>query len=523
MDLNPQQLIAANALQGCHVTIAGPGSGKTTVFVQRFRNLLEAKVPFGSILNLTFTNSAAKLMCERVNLTDPEKVFKTFHAFALDLIKKERDHLPFVLCDSVLPSDLQDYQLLFDLRDSYRVINWRELQERISCWKSKGVPPDQAIEEEGESNGIGYIYALAYRDYETRCRQQGWLDFDSLIDETLKLLQTNENVRARWQRDYIAVDECQDTDVRQFKILQLIFKKNIFVVGDEKQLIYEWRYAQSGNLTNFARLFPEAKKLFLGQNYRSSGNIVQFLREIAPLNDGLEMFTDNPPGEPVYFTKYRDEDEEARHILDSIIDPEHTAIIARTNRQLYVYHRLCTMKSIKYKILGKKDYWDSNEIKKLLSHARQSNSRKPASEVLADLIREHNMVAKYKDSATRDSNPVDNLNSIVQMAANKGTIGEFLAYLRKKTYARKAEQGLTLSTVHQSKGTEYKNVYLIGASEGKLPHKDGEINEERRILFVACSRAADVLKISYIGNISGLLLDYEDRVVKYGEPTEELE
>src|SRR5258708_100495 len=107
------------------------------------------------------------------------------------------------------------------------------------------------------------------------------------MKEKVKLLENNDEVRIRNQRKYISVDECQDTDVVQFRMLQLIYGGNIFVVGDENQLIYEWRSAQAGNLSGFAKVFPGAKTLYLGQNYRSTKKLVSFFKKILPIDNGL--------------------------------------------------------------------------------------------------------------------------------------------------------------------------------------------------------------------------------------------
>jgi len=161
------------------------------------------------------------------------------------------------------------------------------------------------------------------------------------------------------------------------------------------------------------------------------------------------------------------------------------------------------MRSIKYKILGKKDFWEQNEIKKLLHLAKGTVDSRPASTVLSDLIRSNNLIEIYRHSGKpMETSPAENLNSIVKMAAGKGNIVDFLTYLNKLTRARKGKKGLTLSTVHQAKGREWDNVYVIGAKQGTMPHDDGELPEEKRIFFVACSRAAKQLQISYHGQMS---------------------
>jgi DNA helicase-2/ATP-dependent DNA helicase PcrA len=519
MILNKEQQEAINAINGVWVVIAGPGSGKTTVMIQRYLNMLCKGINMNDILNLTFTNAAASEMVRRVGITDADKVFRTFHSFAIEILKKEREHLPFQLCETVIPVATEDYKLLFDLVRQFPAINnFRTLKEKIAKWKQENIEPEQAIEE-ARHQGVEYFYALAYEEYEKKCREQGWLDFDDCIRETVKLLETNDEVRLRWKRKYISIDECQDTNVIQFRLLQLLFDNNIFAVGDENQNVYNWRGSQTGNLTNFAQKFPGAKTLYLGQNYRSTKKLVEFFKEILPVDNGIgsHMITENDHGVEPVVTEYEDDVQEAHAVLAKVTDPVNTAVIARTNRQLFIFQKLCVNLGIKYKILGKKDFFETNEVRKLLRLAKESNDVRPADQVLSSLIYEHNLINIYgRSDNPMDSDPIENLNSIVKMAAGKGTVPEFLDRLRKLTYGRKSAKGLTLSTVHQMKGREADYVFVAGVSQGRLPHKDGEINEERRLWFVACSRAAKSLNISFYGNRSEFLNDYVNRIEVYG-------
>lgn len=509
MNLNEQQKSVVTAVNGVWVVIAGPGSGKTACMVERFLLMLMSGIPMRDILNLTFTNSAAVEAATRVGLINAEQVFRTFHSFALELIKREREHLPYKLTDTVIPVRGEDYQLLFDLVKVYPAISsFRTLQGKLSEWKRSNVEPEQALQE---SVGKEYYYALAYQDYERKCREQGWLDFDSLMRETVKLLETNEDVRNRNKKKYLSVDECQDTDVVQFKLLKLLFDGNIMVVGDENQLIYEWRSAQPGNLSNFSKNFPEAKILYLGQNYRSTKKLVQFFREIIPVDNGLasHMMTSNDDGAEPVLIRYEDDESEVRSVLDEAVkDPENSVIIARTNRQLFDVQRIATSKGIKYKNLGKKDFWEQNEVKALLAMAKDAVQFQNANEGLRQIIRDHNLYNRYRSTGdVMNSDPIENINNVVKISANKGNMAEFLNYIRRLTYGRKSrkDKDLMLATVHQAKGREWNNVFVIGASQGKMPHKDGELPEERRIFFVACSRAAKYLHISWSGNRSMFL------------------
>jgi DNA helicase II / ATP-dependent DNA helicase PcrA len=524
MKLNEQQQAVVNAIDGVWVVISGPGSGKTTVLIERYLNMLTKGIQMKDTLNLTFTAAAAEEMCKRVGLLKAETVFRTFHSFALDLLKRERRWVPFQMTDTIIPIRGEDYQLLFELVDIYRssgIANFRTLQGKISEWKRSSIEPEQAIQE---AVGSEHYLALAYEEYERKCRERGWLDFDSLMREAVKLLERNDEVRQRNKKCYISVDECQDTDITQFRLLQLLFDGNILVVGDENQLIYEWRSAQPGNLTNFNRAFPGARTLYLGQNYRSTGRLVQFVRENIPVDNGIasHMTTQNQEGIKPILIKYPGTDIEVRRVLDKAVkDAENSVILARTNRQLFDVQRIAASKDIKYRNLGKKDFFDQNEVKALLNLAKDVSQQQNAATALRDVIRDHNLYGRYRNTGDlMNSDPIENLNNVVKLATQKQmSVAEFLNYIRKLTYGRKSrkEKDLTLATVHQFKGREAKNVFLIGAEQGLLPHKNGELAEERRIWYVAISRAAEQLHISWSGNRSMFLEGREYQVYEQQE------
>ena len=509
---NEEQQVALQAINGVYVVVAGPGSGKTTVFSQRFKNMLMQGIQEKDILNLTFTSAAAEEMARRTGILNADKVFRTFHSWALDFAKKERDNFPFTLCDTVIPVRGEDYKLIFDLCKNHGIWDYEDLQGSISAWKRTNITPAMAGQEaikyrfkRGKRRQVSLVnLANAYADYEIQCREQGWLDFDSLMQETVALLESDNKILYRHQRKYLGVDEAQDTDVVQYKLLKLLFRGNIFVVGDENQLIYEWRSAQPGSLTNFERLFPGAKKLYLGENFRSTGALVSFFREILPVDNGIasHMVTHNADGLPPDFVKFSDDFTEAHWVLERVCDPARTAILARTNRQLFTFQRVCAAKGIKYNFLGKKDFWDQKEIKTALGHAKEiEDDSQPAHEALAQIIRRHDLVEYFsRREASDDSDPVNNLNGLVQIAVGKGTLKEFLAYVRKLTYARrdvKNVKTLTLATVHQAKGREWDHVFVVGANQGKMPHIEGDPVEEKRIFFVACTRAGKSLTVTF--------------------------
>lgn len=477
-------------------------------------------------------------MVERVGLLNADKVFRTFHSFCLDLLKRERQYLPFKTVDTIIPVRGEQYLLMKDLLKIYPAIqSYHGLADHIAEWKAENISVEQALADTRHA-GVEYFYALAYQDYERKSREQGWLDFDSLVKETVALLESNDAVRQRNKRKYISVDECQDTDITQFTLLELLYGGNIFVVGDENQLIYEWRSAQAGNLTNFAHTFPGAKTLYLGTNYRSTQKLVEFFKAILPVDNGIASHLKSAryPGEAPRIIRYWTEDEEANEVLNDIVDRDivdHSAVLARTNRQLQLIQRRAMSRNIKAEILGKKNVWQENEVKHLIELTKERGlDTRPAAIVMQELIRENNLVHRYHNTKSNamEKDPVENLNDIVRMAGRKNkatgqplTIPEFLEWMRKITHMRrtKNEPILTLATVHQAKGREWKHVYVVGANQGTMPHRDGELLEEHRIFFVACSRAADELQISFTENRSQFLNNFVEEIEQFGEDAED--
>lgn len=539
LSFNAEQQAGVNAIDGDFVMIAGPGSGKTRVLVERYlKMVMNHGISQRDVLNLTFTSSAATEMAERVGLMDADKVFRTFHSFCLDLLKKERQHLPFKTVDTVIPVRGEQGALLIDLVKVYKSItSTRALHQKIGEWKAENISVQQALDESYDARTMDYFYALAYRDYETRCRKEGWLDFDSLVKETVALLETNDGVRERHRRKYIAVDECQDTDTTQFRLLQLIYGGNIFVVGDENQLIYEWRSAQSGNLSNFSKSYPNAKTLYLGTNYRSTSKLVDYFKSILPVDNGLasHMTSARWEGYRPRFIRYSHEDEEANETIIEIMDRDiisSSVILARTNRQLQLIQRRAMSQNIRTEIVGKKNVWQENEVKRLLELVKEhTHDSRPAAIVMAELIHAHHLIERFSfNSNPSEKSPAENLNDIVRMAARKSkltgqpqNIPQFLEWMRKITHMRKMKDSpiLMLSTVHQAKGKEWKQVFVVGCDQGTMPHKEGELNEESRIFFVACSRAADELIISFSKNHSQFLNDVVEEIEIFGEEDDE--
>lgn len=501
--LNEEQQTAVDARGGAVVCVAGPGTGKTEVTAKRYIKLLQSGVSPDKIISLTFTDSGAKNMGERAGLGSSQTVFRTFHSYCLGVLRKEREHLPYDLRPEIIGLQPDIFDLVCEI---CRILNNRlryaDIVEAVSYYKMAGLTPDQALEN---AVGAEMFGAMAYKEYETKSKERGWLDFDSLIIETVKLFESNESVLRRNQFQEVQLDEAQDTDKNQFKLIKLITKKhgNIFIVGDENQLIYEFRSAMPGSLSNFHQYFPGTRKLFLGTNYRSTRRLVEFFKKIIPVDNRLADHMRPAPGaEEGYdpsFTKYNSDFEEMEKTLDHVVDPENTAILARTNRQLWDFENACVRRNIKFRMLGKTGFWDNGETKKLVDLVKAgTRPSEPAGPAVRRIIEQSRLIQTYRvPFKFRRKNPEENINSAQLIASRFDTVDEFLKHVNKAKHAHKNRSGMILSTVHQMKGKEAGHVFVTGVSQDLMPHESGDLPEERRIFFVAATRACKFLHFSY--------------------------
>lgn len=542
MNLNPEQKTAIQTRKGAFLVLASPGSGKTEVLIQRAKTLLDEGISTNQLLALTFTVNASSEMAKRVGVSIPKierAGYRTFHSFGLNLIRKEASFLPYRLSSDPFPAGNVVSKLLneamkqqgvgrkdFDLVRGYIS---RKKRNRIAPQANR-IAPQAALEDLGawepETN------ALIYQGYETSLCEAGLLDYDDLIARAVDLLEIPQ-VRERWQFLYCMVDEFHDTDFLQLKLLQLVTEKhgNIFCVADANQNIYSWRGSDIGVVLDFQKHFPNAKIITLPQNYRSTQAIVAFVKENAPLKSELteSMRTDNELGRPVEFKMFASSDTEAESVLASADPPGKCAVLARTNAQLAVFETLCVEHQIRFFLLGKAGYWHQPEMRQLVhlmdfllsprgptnySHElvlplRGAVKTLPASEAVKQIIDRAKLEELYGSDDEEDNFVASNLQTAVKIAGRFGTLSDFTKHAHKASHAsRKSKNALTLGTIHSSKGMEFENVFVVGVSEGTLPHKRAEIEEEKRVFYVAISRAAKRLQISWSGTSSSFVIKY---------------
>jgi len=515
-DLNSEQaaVVELKNRRGARVIIAGPGTGKTKTMVALFNELREAGVPAANIRAVTFSKEAATTIEKRAGI---KGVFSTFHS------------LGYEICSSVIRKPVEPelrYRLMCQLCRKWG-LQYKDLDQFISQMRHANVSPAAAV----ESGKWGYAPSRAYAEYEKDRLAAGWMDFESMLCDAVAYLEDPQN-RARWQFEYLIVDEAQDTDDLQWRMMQLLSEKhgNITVVGDPNQAIYTWRGASPENLTNFEKWFPGGRYFYLGRNYRSTQNVVKFVRENLPSDCPPALREAMVParaevGAPVGIKMFWGEDEEAEDALTKAqADPLNSIIIARTNRQLGVLERLCNEHSIRYHLLGKSGFWKQGEIRKVVE-ALKTYTALPLAAALNLAIPAVEKHYAVDDRTDLDNYALGNLASLKNQALKFQSTSEFVVWANKMMHRRNGAKGVTFATVHAAKGGEWKNVFLIGARADVMPHAKGDPREEARIYLVAISRAIDRLRISFAGTPSPYLRRYltEDILDKLREKADEVD
>jgi DNA helicase-2/ATP-dependent DNA helicase PcrA len=370
--LDQDQLNVASRHNGYYACYAGPGSGKSTTLLYRV-----ASLPVGDkILCVTFTNEAAKSLRTRCGKEFPHvntDCFSTLHSLALKFAYKHADAFPFPVSDNPLAVDGAASRAVFEATQNK--INYTAFTSWVSLQKRKRISPAEAVRESERSNEK-VDYAIAYKKYQASLKRQGILDFDDLIYFMVEILETRPDIRAEWQYDYVMMDEAQDACELDWRLLQLITerRRNFMAVGDAGQAIYGFRGGVPDHFLSMEAFFPGTQKIYLGNNYRSTRNIVSYVRKAAPYEDISEHFKavrDRQGAELDlcgYSTDYMEATDVVRKI--AIYGPESCAVLCRTNLGLRAIEEECLNQEVKYHILGDSGFWEANEIQNVLYYVR---------------------------------------------------------------------------------------------------------------------------------------------------------
>jgi len=385
IELNEAQRIAMTSPDGPTLVLAGAGTGKTRVIVERIVWLIEERgVDPRNILALTFTNRAANEMRERVmGRLGTERLASwvgTFHAFALYVLRREIERLgfgpSFTVFDEADQLSLMR-RLLRDLPPSHVKLTPRDVIGWISRLKQDLGEPDSAPPQSDAEETC----RLLWRQYHDALRRASALDFDDLLVLLVRLLREHEDARDKYRRRYkhILVDEYQDTNRAQYEIARLLTDGhgNIFVVGDEDQSIYSWRGANIQNILDFERDFENARIVRLEQNYRSTEPILTAANELVKNNRrrlGKTLYTAQKDGEPVRFYVAGSAEDEAEWVVEEVKKlgdgAGRAAVLYRANWQSRLVEEALRRRGMNYIVVGGVRFYSRKEIKDLLSYMR---------------------------------------------------------------------------------------------------------------------------------------------------------
>ena len=389
--LNEPQREAVRHTDGPLLILAGAGSGKTRVLTHRIAYLIEELgVNPWNILAITFTNKAAGEMRQRVdNLVGfgSESIWvSTFHSMCVRILRRFIDRLGYDSRFTIYDTD--DQKTLMKAVCKKVDIDTKQFKERMLLSVISSAKNEMILPEEFELNAGGDFAQLkiakVYREYEAQLKANNALDFDDLLVKTVQLLQTQPDVRENYQERfrYIMVDEYQDTNTVQFKLVSLLAGKyrNLCVVGDDDQSIYKFRGANIRNILDFEKEYPDAKVIKLEQNYRSTGNILNAANGVISNNKGRKdktLWTANGEGEKISLRQFDTAYDEAEFIAEDIkkevrdgASYNDNAVLYRTNAQSRLLEEKFIAMNIPYKIVGGINFYARREIKDILAYLK---------------------------------------------------------------------------------------------------------------------------------------------------------
>jgi ATP-dependent DNA helicase UvrD/PcrA len=607
-DLNEAQREAVLTTEGPLLVIAGAGSGKTRVLTYRVAHLINAVgAKPNEILAITFTNKAAGEMRERLQHLLGARGrglwILTFHATCGRILRREAQRLGyrsnFTIYDQADQVRLVK-QCLEELERDPKRFTPRGIHNQISHAKNRLVHPDEYAAQ--VQSFYDQTVADVYQLYQRRLFASNAVDFDDLLMLTVQVLELFPDVREKWQKAfrYILVDEYQDTNHAQYRLLQLLAEKsmNLMAVGDPDQSIYAFRGADINNILDFERDFPGTRTIALEQNYRSTNNILQAANGVITNNrerKPKELWSELGEGEPVRVVEVEDEHAEARFVAAGIaalveqgFSGDEIAVFYRTNAQSRVLEDVLVRQGVGYQVIGGPRFYERAEIKDAIAYLQvidnpydavslqriankprrgigdstlarlqtwadaqgrslweamefaeeagvaaaparavqqfrtvmqslQSGALElPVSELVERTLERSGYLEALEAERTIEAQGrTENLQELVGVAreyqenADEPSLSNFLQEISlysDQDAIRGEESLVTLMTLHNAKGLEFRAVYLIGMEEGIFPHsrsiEEQGIEEERRLCYVGMTRAQEQLTLTHASSRS---------------------
>lgn len=385
--LNKEQRNAVMHVDGPCLVVAGAGSGKTKVLTTRIAYLIESGIYSSNILAITFTNKAAKEMKDRISkiVSENYAFVGTFHSFGLRVIKENYEALNLAKNFTIIDSD--DVlsiikKILKDLGYDIKQVAPSYIRNRISFIKNEMLS-DAEIERYFLSEPEK-IAKQVYYEYEKVLKKNNVVDFDDLLKLPVELFMKNADILDRYQDKYkyILIDEYQDTNEVQYKLVKLLSAKyrNIFVVGDQNQAIYGFRQANYKNILNFEKDYSDAEVIILNQNYRSTTTILNAANSVIKNNierKEVNLFSELGEGVKVKYLRSNDGLQEVnivvneiKNLLDIGYQKKDIAIFYRTNAQSRIYEEAMLKNNFPYKVVGSFYFYKRKEIKDLISYLK---------------------------------------------------------------------------------------------------------------------------------------------------------
>ena len=506
--LNESQRQAATAGDGPLAIIAGPGTGKTKTLTERISFLIGRGVAPSRILALTFTKKAAEEMQARI--ANKAVRIATFHGLCFDILKEASGEPPVFVTESV------------------RLAIIKKLAKPAEC---KGMPVRELsliISRTKNMAASNPAFAALVAAYNAELTRLGLCDFDDLLIQVRDMLRSNAG-GIRSQFDYILVDEFQDTNALQYEILQLLrTTENICVIGDPQQSIYGFRGADGDMFGQFAADFPQATTITLTTNYRSAKAIVAAANAIYPhapalhaergeqgLVRAVEVLNEYSEAQCILgeIQKAIGGSDLQRAVSDDIRDDHHTlrdfAILYRGRAAARVMQKMCADSGIPYQVVGDGSPYEEPAVQTIIQILAKLAD--PTREVaIKDMTRQqittlcttitdtkpYTIAEKLVDQfGWAITTPLRQLLGTLLRFATVAEVTTFFDDIAAQNFYDPRAEAVTLFTIHAAKGLEFSHVFLIATEDGVLPSAKGDTEEERRLFYVAVTRARDRLDI----------------------------
>ena len=386
--LNPEQLEAVRTTEGPVLVLAGAGTGKTRVITARIAYMIEQGIDPASILGVTFTNKAAKEMRERIQKIVPAEAaaavtLGTFHSFCARVLRRDIRYAGnydsnYSIADTADQTSIAR-QAAAELGYAKEEIPTAEVVNFIGHCKNRMWTPEDALNDAAENRPANQVLAEVYERYQQLLELQNMVDFDDMLLLTVRILEEHPDVLKRYRETYkyLLVDEYQDTNAAQFRLIQLLAgeRKNLCVVGDDDQSIYAWRGADVSNILDFPRYFPGTKEVKLEQNYRSTNNILATANAVIAPNSARyckNLWSSKGQGEIIRIIRLDNGDAEAKFVVNAIFDlkaanPDYNysdfAILYRSNYLSRAFEMAFRNVGIRPKIIGGQEFFQRKEVK----------------------------------------------------------------------------------------------------------------------------------------------------------------